>query len=116
MSALSVNIYETPIAVVIRLEGDAGLKAADGLQAPLQRIAAARPPLVIFDMAELQFVASLFLGLLVGFRRGLVNQGTKIQLAAVRPNIRELLQVTRLEEFFEFVASAPPPPAATANP
>jgi anti-anti-sigma factor len=115
MSTLRVNIYETPDAVVIRLEGDAGLKAADGLQVPLQRITGARPPLVIFDLAELQFAASLFLGLLVNFRRGLIKHGTRFQMAAVRPNIRELLQITRLEEFFEFVASAPPPPSAAAT-
>jgi anti-anti-sigma regulatory factor len=70
---------------------------------------------VIFDMTELQVVASLFLGLLVNFRRGLVAQGSRIQMAGVRPNIRELFQVTRLEELFEFVSSAPPSPnAATA--
>jgi hypothetical protein len=85
MNTLSVSIYEVPGAVVIRLEGDAGIKAADGLQVPLQRIRGARPPLVIFDMAELCFVASLFLALLVNFRRGLVSHGTRIQMAGVRP-------------------------------
>jgi anti-anti-sigma factor len=116
MSSLSVNIYETSDAVVIRLEGDAGLRAADGLQVPFQRIIVARPSVVIFDMAELQFAASLFLGLLVNLHRGLAKHGTKFQMAAVRPNIRELLEITRLEEFFEFVATAPPPPGAAATP
>jgi len=112
MSQLNVNIYETADAVVIRLEGEAGIRAADGLQVPLQRITGARPALVIFDMTELQVVASLFLGLLVNFRRGLVAQGSRIQMAGVRPNIRELFQVTRLEELFEFVSAAPPSPNA----
>ncbi|HWY85307.1 MAG TPA: STAS domain-containing protein [Gemmataceae bacterium] len=113
MSTLSVRIYEVSGAVVIRLEGEAGIKAADSLQVPLQRVTAARPALVIFDMAELGFVASLFLGLLVNFRRGLAKHGTKIQMAGVRPNIRETFQVTRLDELFEFVTRAPPAPAAT---
>jgi anti-anti-sigma factor len=110
MSTLSVNIYETPGAVVIRLEGEAGIQAAAGLQVPFQRISGARPQAVIFDLEELCFAASLFLGMLVNFRRGLVSQGTKVQMARVRPNIQELLQITRLEELFDFVEFVPSDP------
>ena len=110
MGTLSVNIYEAPGAVVVQLKGEAGIKAADGLQSPFQRITAARPPLVIFDLAELEFAASLFLGLLINFRRGMASQGGRVQMACVRPNIRELFQVTRLEELFEFADSVPPAP------
>jgi anti-anti-sigma factor len=113
MNSLQVNIYETPGAVVVQLKGEAGLKAADGLQAPLQRIVAARPPLVIFDLSGLVFAASLFLGLLVNFRRGLIAQGSKIQMSCVPKNIRDLFQVTRLEELFEFTET--PPPAAVTE-
>jgi anti-anti-sigma factor len=114
MSTLSVNIYEAAGTVVIKLDGEAGIKAADGLQVPLQRITGARPPVVVFDLQGLLFAASLFLGLLVNFRRGLVSHGTKIQMAAVPPNIRELFEVTRLEDLFEFVESAPLPPAESS--
>lgn len=115
MSTLSVNIFETPSAVVVRLEGEAGIRAADELQAPFRKITEARPSLVVLDLAELQFVASLFLGLLVNFRKGIVYQGGRIQMAAVQPNIRDILKVTRLEELFEFVESAPQEPQASVS-
>ncbi len=114
MATLNVNIYETAAAVVIRLEGEAGIRATDGLQIPLQRITVARPALVILDMSGLQFAASIFLGLLVNFRRGLVAQGSRIQLAGVQPKIRELFHVIRLEELFEFVPAAPPAPSSAS--
>ena len=114
MNTLSVRIFETPEAVVIKLEGDAGLRAADGLQAPFARIKEARPARVVFDLAGLRFAASLFLGLLVDLRKGIVYQGGRLQLAAVQPNIRELLHVTGLEELFEFIAEAPAEQASAA--
>jgi anti-anti-sigma factor len=114
MSTLNVNIYEADGAVVIRLEGEAGIRAADGLQVPFQRITVAKPSLVIFDMSALEVVASLFLGLLVNFRRGLAAHGSRIQMAGVQPKIRELFQITRLEELFEFVQSAPPSPRSAS--
>jgi len=109
MNGLSVRVIETAEAVIVQLEGEAGITAADGLQLPLQRLTVKRPAVVVFDMAELTFVASLFLGLLVNFRRGLIKHGTKVQLAGVRPNVLDVLRTTRLEELFEFVAAAPAP-------
>jgi anti-anti-sigma factor len=118
MSALRVKIYRASEAVVVRLEGEAGIKAADALQAPLQRILGVRPSLVVFDLAELQFMASLFLGTLVNFRRGIAYYGGKVQLAALRPNILEVLQISRLLELFELVDVAParPPVAVPEHP
>jgi anti-anti-sigma factor len=107
MSSLSIEIFETARAVVVRLDGEAGIRAADALEAPFQRIIAVRPAVVIFDLAGLLFAASLFLGTLVNFRRGIAYQGGKVQLARTQPNIRELFQKTGLEELFEFVAAAP---------
>ena len=110
MRTLSVNIFETPEAVVIRLAGEASYTAADDLQVPFQRVIAARPRLVVLDLADLEFVASLFLGLLVNLRRGITIQGGQVQMAAVQPNVREILQVSKLEGLFEFIEAAPQPP------
>ena len=54
-----------------------------------------------------QLRCDLDLGLLVDLRKGIVYQGGRLQLAAVQPNIRELLQVTGLEDLFEFIPEAP---------
>src|SRR5437879_6191546 len=83
MAALHVEIHESPEAIVIRLEGEAGLAAACGLQAPLNAVAARRPRLVVLDLAGLHFAASLFLGTLLAFRCGVVRQGGRVKLAAV---------------------------------
>ena len=107
MSSLHIKILETSEAVVVRLAGDAGFKAVETLDLPLRRIVAAKPALVVFDLSELFFAASLFLGSLVNFRRGITYGGGKVQLAGVQPGIRELFQTSGLEGLFEFIATAP---------
>jgi anti-anti-sigma factor len=109
MPTLGINIFETPKAVVIQLSGQAGYEAVDGLQVPFQRVVVARPRLVVLDLAGLDFAASLFLGMVVNLRRGIVMQGGQVQMAGVRPNLREILQVSKLDALFEFIDAAPQP-------
>jgi anti-anti-sigma factor len=111
MSKLRIKIWETSEAVVIRLEGEAGLKAVERLDLPFRQIVAAKPSLVVFDLKGLRYAASLFLGSLVNFRRGITQGEGKVQLAGVQPNIRELFQSTGLEGLFEFITTAPEAPA-----
>jgi anti-anti-sigma factor len=106
MAALHVEIHESAEAIVIRLEGEAGLAAASGLQGPLNAVMARRPRLVVFDLAGLSFAASLFLGTLVAFRRGVVRQGGRVKLAAPTAPLLEALISTRLIDLFEVADSA----------
>ena len=73
MTPLQIDIVETGQGIIIRLSGDGGTVAVDALQRPLSGIQARRPALVVFDLAELFTVASLFMGALVTFRRALVR-------------------------------------------
>jgi anti-anti-sigma factor len=107
MNPLHIDIYETEDAVIVRLAGDAGIQAAQALEMPLQRIVASQVALVIFDLVGLEHAASLFLGTLVNFRRGMISRGGRVQLAGVQPRILETLQISRLDQLFELIASAP---------
>jgi anti-anti-sigma factor len=105
MATLQIELIETSQGVVARLYGDAGMLATDSLQMSLASLSARRPALVVFDMAQLAFVASLFMGALVSFRRGLVRHGGRVKLAASQPCVLEAFQRSRLDELFEFVES-----------
>lgn len=111
MNTLSIAVFETPGTVVIRLEGNAGFRSSELLEGPMKRIGETRPNLVIFDLAKLQFIASLFLRQIVLMRRDMAAYSGRIQLAAVQPQVQEVLRAAGLEELFEFVPVAPPIPA-----
>ena len=73
----------------------------DALQRPLSGIQARRPALVVFDLAELATVASLFIGALVTFRSALARNGGSVKLARPKPLVLEAFQPARLDQVFE---------------
>src|SRR5262245_57992251 len=105
MSALQVEVIESPQGVVLRLAGDGGAVGTESLHVCLASLSARRPALVVFDLAELAYVASLFMGAIVSFRRGLVRHGGKVRLAAPQACVLEAFQRARLDEMFEFAES-----------
>src|SRR5262249_35770815 len=87
MGSLDVQIETRDGCTVVRLSGDGGVANADRLRTSLIRLTALRPSLTVFDLAGVVFVASLFLGLLVGFRRDMLRVGGQVRLAALQPNV-----------------------------
>ncbi|HMF18071.1 MAG TPA: STAS domain-containing protein [Gemmataceae bacterium] len=114
MTPLRIDIVESEQGIIIRLSGDGGTVAVDALQRPLSGIQARRPTLVVFDLAELATVASLFMGALVTFRRALARDGGNVKLARPRPLVLEAFQRARLDQVFEFTHSVELPVVATA--
>jgi len=108
MGTLAVNIYETPGAVVIQLKGEAGLRAADGLQVLSSGSRVARTPLVIFDMTDLEFAASLFLGLIGQFspRLGWPRNQNPVGMRA-HPIYEIVFRLPAWRSFFEFADCVP---------
>src|SRR5262245_47747865 len=105
MSALQVEVIESPQGVIPRLAGDGGAVGTESLHVCLASLSARRPALVVFDLAQLAFVASLFMGALVSFRRGLERHGGTVKLAAPQPSVLEAFQRARLDQLFEFSES-----------
>ena len=101
MCELRIDITETQPGLIVRIEGEAGYLTADALQGPLTRLLAKRPPLVVFDLAELTLIASLLLGVLLYFRRALARHGGHVKLAALQPAVRETFETAGLLALFE---------------
>jgi stage II sporulation protein AA (anti-sigma F factor antagonist) len=101
MGELRIDMTEATQGFIVRIEGEAGYLAAEAVQGPLSRLLARRPHLVVFDLTELTFVASLVLGALVSFRRALARHGGKVTLAGLRPAVRETFETSGLLALFE---------------
>jgi anti-anti-sigma factor len=105
MAGLEVQIVETTQGMIVHLRGEAGFLDSDKIHHSLLGLSAQRPAVVVFDLGELGFVASVVMGALVHFRRGQVLHGGKVILAALQPNVLEAFRSARLLDLFESVDS-----------
>ena len=99
--ALEVTVSQTSDEVVVRVKGEARFDCADALVNGLLTAAARRPALVTLDLAELRFISSLAMGVLVPYRRGVVRWGGQVRLASeLRPAVQEALSRAGLLDLF----------------
>ncbi len=102
-SELHIETSERDGVTIVRLVGSAGYPSADPLQVALTQLTAMRPTAVVFDAADLDFVCSMVLGVLVSFRRAMVRNNSRVSLAALKPAVLSAFETSRLNELFEIV-------------
>lgn len=98
--ALTAEAIEERDAVLLALKGEAGFRETAVLQAHLTAILARKPLLVVLDLAELRFIASMALGMLVEFRRAVLRFGGRLRLVDLRPHVAEVFRRARLDDLF----------------
>ncbi|MDG4798085.1 STAS domain-containing protein [Micromonospora sp. WMMD1082] len=89
---------------VVTVAGDVDLDTGDTLRMAL-RHAAEMGGHVLVDLDRTDLLDSTALGLLVRAHRGAVERGALLCVAAASPLIRQVLQVTRLDELFPVAVS-----------
>jgi anti-sigma B factor antagonist len=63
---------------------------------------APRPKNLILDFAEVRFLSSQALGVLLTLKRKAEKAGIKVALAAIRPELARVFKITNLDKLFEF--------------
>jgi anti-anti-sigma regulatory factor len=106
---LEAELLETQAGVEVRLRGQGGMPDVDVLEVLLLRLAARRPPCVIFELSKLESISSLVMGVLVAYRRAAVRAGVRVCLAAdLHPGVREALDRAGLMSLFEELGTTKP--------
>jgi anti-anti-sigma factor len=100
-TAFRADVVHTPRGVLVNLAGPLGMLESDRLQATLRGVIAGRPPLVVFDCADLTLIASLGMGALVSFQKSMRLHGGVVRLAQLRPAVLTALRHARLEDVFQ---------------
>jgi len=59
------------------------------------------PGRVVLDMTNLEFIDSMGLGALVMALKAMLAKGGDIRLAALSPEVRSLVELTRLDKIFD---------------
>lgn len=94
-------------ASVIRIFGELDLATSPGLEEELDRVAAEAVPLIIVDLAELEFMDSTGLSVLVrahqraeeaGQRFGLVNSSQQVQRLLTLTGVKDRLVLEEIPE------------------
>jgi anti-anti-sigma factor len=98
---LEVTAIPTANALVVRIQGVAGVSQSEALVSGLLATSARRPALVTLDLSELRFVSSLAVGVLMSYCRGVVRGGGRVALAArLQPEVQAALARNGLLELF----------------
>jgi anti-anti-sigma factor len=71
------------------------------LKQELLRVCAEHPQLLVLDLSELTHINSVVLGAMLLCMRLMSSSGGQLRLAAVRPNILEVLDHSRLLPLFD---------------
>ena len=87
--------------VVFRLTGEIDVKSAPLIKQRLEERGAAPRPRAVVTLDGLRYIDSAGLGVLVGALKAYAARGGKLVLAAPRPEVRHILQITRLIQHFE---------------
>ena len=85
---------------IFRLAGELDLKEAPGLKEKLLARATGKGPRAVVTLAELRYIDSAGLSVLVGALKAYSALGGRLLLAAPRAEVRHILQITRLDQHF----------------
>ncbi|WP_283139617.1 STAS domain-containing protein [Rhizohabitans arisaemae] len=92
---------------IIAVAGEIDLYTAPRLQAEFARLLADDPERVVIDMSDVEFCDSTGMNVLLSALKRLRERGGALEVAAPRPAVRKILQVTGLDSVFTVHDSIP---------
>ena len=99
---LELTVHQSSDGLIVGVKGEATMHCAGALLDGLLAATAQRPPVVTIDLAELRFISSLAMGVLITFRRGVLRRGGRVHLAPkIHPSVHEALARAELLDLFE---------------
>jgi anti-anti-sigma factor len=103
-SPFDVTIQERGEAVHVTLRGELDISSAPRLEEDLRRIEAEGPPLLILDLAKLDFMDSTGLRLLIAADSRAREAGRRLVVGQGNEMVQRVLRLTRLDERLDIVA------------
>ncbi len=86
---------------VVTLTGEVDMSNSPGVHQTLVEILQNRPDRLLIDLGEVSYMDSSGVGVLVDALRRMRVTGGKLGLIAVTPRVKSVLQITKLDQFFE---------------
>jgi anti-sigma B factor antagonist len=96
---------ERPGVAVLAASGEIDVATAPELHDRLGKLLQGSPELLVVDLADVSFIDSTGLGVLVGAVRDVRAGGGDLRLVVTQPQIIRLLEITGLDEVFNVRSS-----------
>ncbi len=103
---LSISKRSEGDAHVVAVRGEVNLRTSPELHETLLEILQAKPARIVLDLSGVDYMDSSGIGTLVEIKRRVDKYKGKFILAALRPRVRGLFEITRLEQFFTIAEDA----------
>ena len=88
-------------AAVVKLAGEIDMSHSPGVHQALVEILENRPTRLVIDLTDVSYMDSSGVGILVDALRRVRVSSAKLALVAVAPRVLSVLQITKLDQFFE---------------
>jgi anti-sigma B factor antagonist len=95
------DIRYTDKAAVVKLAGEIDMSHSPGVHQSLVEVLETRPTRLVIDLADVSYMDSSGVGILVDALRRVRVSGAKLALVGVAPRVLSVLQITKLDQFFE---------------
>lgn len=98
--ALRVEMTSRGSTLVLALLGEARVWDAGVLEGALSRVLVARPRDIVVDLSACSMLSSVAVARLIDMAQVARRAGGRVRLAALQPNVREVVRTLRLEQLF----------------
>ncbi|HEX4083909.1 MAG TPA: STAS domain-containing protein [Chthoniobacteraceae bacterium] len=85
---------------IIPLEGEIDLHESPNVREHLRPLIDAKAPRIYVDMTEVTYIDSSGLAVLIDAMQRIANYGGKFGLIGIRPAVRTVLEIARLDQIF----------------
>jgi anti-sigma B factor antagonist len=109
---LKINIITQHPATIIEVDGEVDLYSSPEVRGVLLKLIDKKAPVIIIDLKNVGYMDSSGVATLVEGWQRMKEYGGKIILASLRKEVRDVFELTKLDNFFEIYDS----PEAALNP
>jgi anti-anti-sigma factor len=106
-SRIAPQVSQHDGATVIKLAGEIDMNHSPAVHQSLVEVLTAKPARLIIDLTAVSYMDSSGVGILVDALRRMRASNGKLALVAVAPRVLSVLQITKLDQFFEMYATLP---------
>jgi anti-anti-sigma factor len=103
MTDLGVTVTARADVISISLLGELDIASAGRLESELQRVEGAAPPVMVFDLRELDFIDSTGLRVLLRADARARGAGRRVAFVAGPESVHRVFEVALLDKRLEFV-------------
>ncbi len=89
-----------PEPTIIALDGEIDLHESPNVRETLRPLIEQKVPRIYVDMSEVGYIDSSGLAVLIDAMQRIANYGGKFGLIAIRPAVRTVLEIARLDQVF----------------